>query len=108
MSSVINQLTTSNLSLDGTQGLSARTFGHFPQPSPIDGQTPTSLHRDYSIFGNPANTNVRDFNGSTFNKVPSTLDETDPIAPSNNTGIQIYKSTPGQNYKDLGPNDGKY
>jgi len=80
MSSVINQLTTSNLSLDGTQGLSARTFGHFPQPSPIDGQTPTSLHRDYSIFGNPANTNVRDFNGSTFNKVPSTLDETDPIA----------------------------
>ncbi len=105
---IINQLTQSNLSLDGTAGFSTRTFGHFPQPSPIDGSTATSLHRDYSIFNNPNNTNVKDFNGSVFNTPPSTLDETDPIAPNNNTGIQIYKSTQGQNYKHLGPSDGKY
>ena len=102
------QLTNSNLSLDGPSNLSARQFGHFPQPSPIDGATKTALHRDYSIFDNPNNMNVKDFNGSVFNTSPSTLDETDPIAPNNLTGIQVYKSTPGQNYKDLGPVNGKY
>lgn len=103
MPSVLNQLTASPLSLDGPSNLSAREFGHFPQPSGVDGITKTSLHRNYSIFGNPNNTNIRDFNGSVFNTPPSTLDETDPIAPSNTTGVQVYKSTPGQNYKDLAP-----
>lgn len=106
MPAIINQLTNSNLSLDGPNGFSARTFGYFPQPSPIDG-TATALHRDYSIFNNP-NVNVKDFNGSVFNTPASNLDETDPLAPNNLTGIQVYKSTQGQNYKNLGPSDGKY
>lgn len=103
---IIDQLTQSNFSLDGTTGFTNREFGHFPQPSPIDG-SPTALHRDYSIFNTP-NVNVKNFNGSVFNTPASTLDETDPIAPNNTTGTQIYKSTAGQNYKDLGPADGKY
>lgn len=107
MPSVLNQLPVSPLSLDGPSNLTNRIFGYFPQPSPIDGTTPTALHRDYSVFGNPSNTNVRDFNGSSFNRPPSTLDETDPIAP-NNLSSQVYKSTLGQNYKDLGPIEGHY
>jgi len=105
---VIDQLTISNLSLDGPTGLSARIYGYFPQPSPIDGTTATPLHRDYSIFSNPSNTYIKNFNGTVLNKPESNLDETDPIAPQNLTGIQIYKSTAGQNYDDLGPADGHY
>lgn len=108
MSNILNQLTVSPLSLDGPSNLSARNFGHFPQPSSVDGVTKTSLHRDYSIFNNPSNISIKNFNGSVFNTPPSTLDETDPIAPNNTTGAQIYKSTSGQNYKDLGPVGGKY
>lgn len=100
---VIDQLTVSNLSLDGPTGLSARTYGYFPQPSPIDGTTATSLHRDYSIFSNPSSTYIKNFNGTVLNKSESNLDETDPIAPQNLTGIQVYKSTAGQTYKDLAP-----
>lgn len=105
---VLDQLTVSNLSLDGPTGLSARIYGYFPQPSPVDGTTATSLHRDYSIFSNPGNTSIKNFNGTVFNKPESNLDETDPIAPQNLTGIQVYKSTTGQNYKDLGPVDGHF
>lgn len=107
MPAIINQLTNSNLSLDGPNGFQARTFGYFPQPSPIDGTTATALHRDFSIFGTPL-VNVKDFNGSIFNTPQSNLDETDPLAPNNLLGIQIYKSNPGQKYKDLGPSDGRY
>ena len=112
---VLDQLTTSGLSLDGTRGFSSRTFGYFPAPSPIESAVATALHRDYSALNNPSRIYVKDFNGSTFNKPSSNLDETDPIAPNNTqAGLvgsvvsQIYKSTSGQTYKDKGPIGGHY
>ena len=114
MESVLNQLPASTLSLDGPRGLSARQFGYRPAPSPIETAVADALHRDYSILGNP-NASLVDFNGTVFNKPSSTLDETDPIAPSNmqagtpgSVVQQIYKSTAGQEYNDKGPAGGHY
>jgi hypothetical protein len=78
----------------------------------------SKLQYTYSVDGNP-NERIVDFNraalgGVTSVKVPSTLDELDPKAPNNlqagNGGVvsQIYKSAPGRNYKDLGPQPGRY
>jgi hypothetical protein len=113
---VLDQLTQSNLSLDGTRGFAAREFGFIPAPSPISSADATALHRDYSILDNPKNVKVVDFNGTfTLPPKPSQLDETDVNAPKNTSAgaagsvvSQIYKSTAGQNYKDKGPVGGKY
>jgi hypothetical protein len=114
--SILDQLTQSNLSLDGSRGYSSRSFGFRPAPSPIgDKADATALHRDYSAFNNPSRVYVKDFNGTIFNRPASTLDETDPIAPNNTQAgtpgsvvSQIYKSSPGKNYDDLGPTGGHY
>ena len=76
------------------------------------------LHDFYSVTGDP-NLRVQDFNrlalgGATAVKTPSTLDEMDPIAPNNyqaGTGgvvSHIYKSVSGRQYRDLGPQPGRY
>lgn len=76
------------------------------------------LHDFYSVTGDP-NVSIQDFNrlslgGVTVAKSPSTLDEMDPIAPNNyQAGMggvvsQIYKSVSGRQYKDLGPQPGRY
>jgi len=76
------------------------------------------LHNQYSVNGEP-NVTVNDFNrlalgGATAVKGPSTLDEMDPIAPNNTQagmgGVvsQIYKSVSGRQYRDLGPQPGRY
>jgi hypothetical protein len=112
---VLDQLTQSNLSLDGTRGFSARKFGFTPAPSPISTSDATALHRDYSILDNPKNVKVSDFNGTFVTPKPSQLDETDVDAPKNlaagaagSVVSQIYKSSAGQNYRDKGPVGGKY
>jgi hypothetical protein len=114
MESVLSQLTTSNLSLDGTRGYAARQFGYRPAPSPIETAVADALHRDYSLDGNP-NTSVVDFNGSIFNKPPTTLNETNPIAPQNTQAgtpgsvvQQTYSFLSGQEYQDKGPVGGHY
>jgi hypothetical protein len=112
---VLDQLTKSQYSLDGTKGYSTRKFGFIPAPSPIETATATALHRDYSILDNPKNVKVLDFNGTFITPQPSQLDETDVNAPKNTLAgtagsvvSQIYKSTTGQNYKDKGPVGGRY
>jgi hypothetical protein len=112
---VLDQLTKSNLSLDGTKGYSNRKFGFTPSPSPISTADATALHRNYSILDNPKNVKVSDFNGTFVTPLPSQLDETDVNAPFNAAAgaagsvvSQIYKSSAGQNYKDKGPVGGKY
>ena len=112
---VLDQLTQSQYSLDGTRGFADRKFGFTPAPSPISAADATALHRDYSAFDNPKNVKVADFNGTFITPKPSQLDETDVNAPKNtNAGAagsvvsQIYKSTSGQNYKDKGPVGGHY
>jgi hypothetical protein len=120
MASVNDQLKTSTLSLQGN--------GFNPQPNtPAWGYTKTAgeldpalsqLQNTYSVDGNP-NMRIQDFNrlalgGATSVKSPSALDELDANAPNNlqagKKGVvsQVYKSTTGRRYKDLGPNPGRY
>lgn len=83
--SVIDQLTTSNFSLDGPSNLSNRNFGYTPNGN---------LHDTYSVNSLPKESLI-DFNGIYSPGVPpeSTLDELDPIAPSNTSlGFIPYKS----------------
>lgn len=123
--SVLTQLTKSNLSLDGTTGLTNRKFGYVPANSPVEpgtansGYPITPLHRDYSAYENPNKINAVNFNKNGESVLqtatPSRLDETDINCPTNfqagavgSVVSQIYKSTLGQNYKDKGPTGGKY
>ena len=122
MASVLDQLPNSLYSLQGN--------GFNPsQNSPAWGyQAPTSnntldpalsqLQYTYSVDGNP-NEQIVDFNrqalgGVTSVRPPASLDELDSNAPNNTQagmgGVvsQIYKSTPGRNYRDLGPQPGRY
>jgi hypothetical protein len=109
---VLDQLSKSNLSLDGTRGYSNRDFGFKPAPSPISTADATALHRDYSILDDPKNVKVKDFNGTFITPKPSQLDETDPNAPKNlkaaAAGYQTYKSSAKQTYTDKGPVGGHY
>jgi len=65
--------------------------------------------------GNP-NVRVRNYNGLALGGVtvprkPSQLDELDPIAPKLipiGVVTQSYKSRVGQQYKQLGPTEGRY
>lgn len=112
---VLDQLTQSNLSLDGTRGFADRKFGFTPAPSPISAGDATALHRNYSAFDNPKNVKVLDFNGTFITPPSSQLDETDVNAPKNTAaGVagsvvsQVYKSSAKQTYTDKGPVGGHY
>jgi hypothetical protein len=120
MASVLDQLPLSTLSLQGN--------GFDPQQNQpfwgyINGQTGivdpalSELHDTYSVDGNP-NERIYDFNraslgGVTQVRPPARLDELDPNAPNNTQaglgGVvsQVYKSSPGRQYRDLGP-PGRY
>jgi len=120
MASVLDQLPQSTLSLQGN--------GFDPQPNLASWGYPDStgelepdlsrLQYTYSVDGDP-NVRIEDFNraalgGVTTVRPPASLDELDPNAPNNfQAGMggvvsQIYKSTPGRNYRDLGPQPGRY
>lgn len=117
---VLDQLTQSNLSLDGTSGLSGRNFNFTPSPTPLEPTTTKSgypnspLHRNYSVFNDPKNTLAVNFNGQSVLQTAtvSSLDETDPNAPANPFAIsgviKEYKSSPGQKYSDKGPAGGHF
>jgi hypothetical protein len=125
MASVLDQLNGSTLSLQGNGLNGIRSVGNTTTPSwgyvnstGLNDPYYSTLQDTYSVDGNP-NEQIVDFNrqalgGVTSVKVPSTLDELDPDAPNNyqaGTGgvvSQVYKSAQGQNYRDLGPSDGRY
>lgn len=112
---IIDQHTKSDLSLDGTRGFSKREFGYVAPGEPVVPYTPDNkLHKLYSIYTTPT-IKVVDFNGSIPVRPESTLDELDAKAPKNlqagkegSVVSQIYKSSTGSKYKDLGPKDGRY
>ena len=120
MASVLDQLPNSTLSLQGN-GLTANpnsaAWGYPDATNQLQPEL-SSLQYTYSVDGNP-NVRLVDYNraalgGVTSVRQPATLDELDPNAPNNfqaGTGgvvSQIYKSSPGRNYKDLGPQPGRY
>lgn len=98
---IIDQLTKSNFSLDGSSKLSSRTFGYVDAASAVD-----KLHNKYSIYTDPK-VKLVDFNGSSAVRPESTLDEMDAAAPKNTAATQ-FKSAAGRQYKDLGPGEGRY
>ena len=112
---ILDQLKNSTLNLDGALGLSDRKFAF----SAIDNSL-SRLHNTYSIYGDDSKiidgvlvpgVKVLDFNKTTSKfDVPaeSTLDELDLKAPKNREASVVYKSSKGNNYKDLGPLDGRY
>ena len=94
----------------GTQGtLSLKgerpaTFGVNPVP-------PNSLHNLYSVDGTPDVTWRLIPRNLPMKPQPSTIDELDPKAPKlSPVGVvsQVYKSSPGRRYRDLGPVEGRY
>ena len=126
MASIIDQLQNSLYSLQGN--------GFNPVSSPANTSNPSwgysnspllpdpansELQNTYSVDGLPKEQIIIDFNraalgGITAVKPPSQLDELDYDAPNNyqagNGGVvsQIYKSSTGRRYKDLGPSEGRY
>jgi hypothetical protein len=131
MASVLDQLPNSNFSLVGNNfnaqpditstsagwGYSTLAGGLDPHLSKLHYYSPSDP--GYSVDGSP-NVRIRDFNraalgGVTRVKSPSTLDELDRNAPNNyqaggasSVVSQIYKSTPGRQYENLGPQPGRY
>jgi hypothetical protein len=120
MASVLDQLPASTLSLVGnglTANQSQPAWG-YPDPTGELSPALSRLQYTYSVDGDP-NTRIVDYNraalgGVTAVRPPATLDELDPNAPNNyQAGMggvvsQIYKSSPGRNYRDLGPSEGRY
>jgi hypothetical protein len=98
---IIDQKDKSNLSLDGTRGFNKREFGYVAPDATAD-----KLHNKYSIYTDPK-LKLIDFNGSSDIRPESTLDELDKMAPKNTAATQ-YKSSIGNQYKDLGPKEGRY
>ena len=120
MASVLDQLPNSTLSLQGNRLTATPNQPAWGYQAPGGGLDPalSQLQNTYSVDGNP-NERIVDFNrtalgGVTAVKPPSRLDELDPNAPRNTqagTGgvvSQIYKSSTGRRYRDLGPQPGRY
>lgn len=124
MADIVNQATTSALALQANNlsAVPTQPSWGFPDSTGANALNPltSKLQNTYSVDGNP-NVRIVDFNraslgGSTTAglKVPSRLDELDPIAPNftmvggGNIISQIYKSVVGRQYKQLGPRNGRY
>lgn len=117
MASVLDQLDKSNLSLQGNnfnpQSQNAN-WGYSDATGELQPDL-SKLQYTYSVDGDP-NVRIQDYNraalgGVTTVRPPARLDELDTNAPNLTPGgvvSQIYKSTPGRNYKDLGPAEGRY
>jgi len=121
MADIVNQQTTSALALQRnnlTATPNQSSWG-FPDTTGANALNPAAskLQNTYSVDGNP-NVRIIDFNraalgGSTTAglKVPSAIDELDLRAPNLSVrGVvsQVYKSTVGRQYKQLGPRNGRY
>jgi hypothetical protein len=114
MASVLNQLPNSSLSLQGN-GFNPQTnqaaWGYIDASANLD-PAASKLQNTYSVDSIP-NVKLKNFNknGVATVKAESRLDELDNNAP-NLTPIgvvsQIYKSKQGRQYKQLGPQPGRY
>ena len=85
----------------GLKGKTPQTFGVDPAGA---------LHNQYSNAGTP-NVKWRTISGEGMKPQPSKLDELDTQAPNlQRVGVvsQVYKSSTGRRYKDLGPTEGRY
>lgn len=111
---IVNQATTSTLSLQGN-GLNATptqpAWGYIDASANLD-PAASKLQNTYSVNSIPT-IRLKDFNRNGVTSVPveSKLDELDRRAPNLTAGgivSQVYKSPRGRQYKDLGPRDGRY
>jgi hypothetical protein len=114
---ILDQLTTSTLSLNGNgfnPQRNSAAWGYIDSTKNLD-PAQSKLQNTYDVNSMP-NVNLKDFNknGKTVVPAESILDELDPRGPKNlrvgggSVVSQIYKSAPGQKYKDKGPKDGRY
>ena len=114
MASVLDQLPNSSLSLQGN-GFNPQTnqaaWGYVDATANLD-PAASKLQNTYSVDSIP-NVKLKNFNknGVATVKAESRLDELDNNAPNlTPTGVvsQIYKSKQGRQYKQLGPQPGRY
>ena len=111
---IVNQATTSTLGLQGNRITAVPTqpaWGFFDSTSNLD-PAASKLQNTYSVDSIPP-VRVKNFNINGVTTVPaeSRLDELDRRAPNlTPSGIvsQVYKSSKGRQYRDLGPADGRY
>jgi hypothetical protein len=111
---IIDQLNRSNLSLQGN-GFNPQqnqpAWGYIDASANL-APAASKLQNTYSVNSNP-NVRLKDFNrnGVTFVPAESKLDELDNRAPRLTPGgvvSQVYKSPVGRQYKQLGPQPGRY
>jgi hypothetical protein len=110
----INYPSTSRLSLSGNNINAVPTqpaWGYIDASANLD-PAASRLQNTYSVDSIPP-VRLKDFNINGVTTVPaeSRLDELDRRAPNlTPSGIvsQVYKSSKGRQYRDLGPADGRY
>lgn len=111
---IINQLSTSTLSLQGN-GFNPQSqqsaWGYIDSTANLDPAV-SKLQNTYSVDSIPQ-VRLKDFNrnGVATVRAESKLDELDNRAPNlQPVGVvsQIYKSKVGRQYKQLGPQPGRY
>jgi hypothetical protein len=114
MASVLDQLPNSSLSLQGN-GFNPQTnqpaWGYIDASANLD-PAASKLQNTYSVDSIP-NVKLKNFNknGVATVKAESRLDELDNNAPNlTPRGVvsQVYKSKSGRQYKQLGPQPGRY
>ena len=111
---VLNQLDRSTLSLQGNRIDPVPTqpaWGFFDSTANLD-PAASKLQYTYSVDSIPP-VRVKNFNVNGVTTVPaqSRLDELDNRAPNLTAGgvvSQVYKSSAGRQYKQLGPQPGRY
>ncbi len=111
---IVNQVTGSALSLQGNRINAVRTqpaWGFYDSTANLD-PAASKLQNTYSVDSIPT-VRVKNFNINGVTTVPaeSRLDELDRRAPNlTPAGVvsQIYKSKAGRQYKQLGPQPGRY
>jgi hypothetical protein len=114
MASVLNQLPNSNLSLLGNNFNPTPNSPAWGYPDATTNLDPaqSKLQNTYSVDSNPQ-VRLKNFNrnGITTVRPAARLDELDTNAPNlTPTGVvsQVYKSKVGRQYKQLGPQPGRY
>lgn len=111
---IIDQLSKSTLSLQGNgfnPQQSQPAWGYSDASANLD-PAASKLQNTYSVDSNPL-VRLKDFNknGVTTVRPEAQLDELDRKAPNLTPGgvvSQVYKSPNGRQYKQLGPQPGRY
>lgn len=115
---IIDQIPNSTLSLQGNgfnPQPNSSAWGYVDASSNLDPAV-SKLQNTYSVDNNPL-IRLKDFNrtGTSLVRPGASLDELDRNAPNNTQAgtpgsvvSQIYKSSNGRQYKQLGPQPGRY